>query len=99
MSRITEDLADELAREVIDAAEELGDPNLIDEISKVIGAASQTTQEAFMTAVRVRLSERRARQVLADKLAKARASGEKRERIDLSGRKILNTEDDNAGGH
>ncbi len=99
MSQITEDLADALARDVIDAAEELGDPNLIDEIAKVIGMASQTTQEAFMTAIRVRLSERRARQALADKLAKARASGIKRDRIDLSGRKILNAEDDTPGGH
>ena len=96
---MTDDLAEKLALDTINAAEELGDPNLIDEVSKVLGAASQTTQEAFMTAIRVLLAERRARKFLEDKVKKARASGEKRERVDLSGRRILNTEEDNPGGH
>ena len=40
------------------------------EIAKVIGATSTTTQEAFMTAVRVRLSEQRARKALAERMAR-----------------------------
>ncbi len=95
---LAEELAQKLALDTIDAAEELGDPNLVDDVSKVLGAASQTTQEAFMTAVRVILSEKRARKFLQDRVAKARASGEKRERLDMSGRKILNSVDENAGG-
>jgi hypothetical protein len=67
---ITEDLADALARDVIAAAEELGDDQLIAEVSRVIGASSPTTQEAFMTAVRVRLAEARARAFLAARIAK-----------------------------
>ena len=96
---VTEDLADALAKDVIAAAEAMGDERLIDEVAKVIGAASQTTQEAFMTAVRVRLSEKRARAFLRDKVAKFKASGKKAEKMDLSGRKIMNAPDEGAGGH
>ncbi|EPX86201.1 hypothetical protein ruthe_01011 [Rubellimicrobium thermophilum DSM 16684] len=68
---VIEDLADALARDVIAAAEELGDEQLIAEIGSVLGASSPTTQEAFMTSVRVRLAERRARRVLAERLSAA----------------------------
>lgn len=68
---VIEDLADALARDVIAAAEELGDEQLIAEIASVLGASSPTTQEAFMTSVRVRLAERRARRVLAERLSEA----------------------------
>lgn len=95
---MTEDLAQALARDTIKAAEDMGDPNLVDEVSKVLGAASQTTQEAYMTAIRVILSEKRARKFLEEKIAKAKASGQPREKIDMAGRRILNTQDDNAGG-
>lgn len=94
---VVEDLADGLARDVIEAAEEIGDPNLIDEVAKMLLSTSQTTQEAFMTAVRVRLAERRARQFLERHMAKARAAGP-RERVDLSERRIMNTPDDSSGG-
>ena len=57
---ITEDIADQLARDAIATAEDLGDDSLIQEMAKVIGAFSATTQEAFMTAIRVRISEKRA---------------------------------------
>jgi hypothetical protein len=98
MSSITEELADKLALETIAAAEELGDDNLIAEVSKVIGAASTTTQEAFMTAIRVRLSERRARAYLAQRLAKGpkNPGGPK---IELGSKPILNATEDNPGGH
>lgn len=72
---IVEDLADALARNTIAAAEQLGDEELIAEVSKVIGAASAITQEAFMTAIRVRLSERRARKYLEMRLAKGPKPG------------------------
>jgi hypothetical protein len=67
---ITEDLADALARDTLAAMTELGDDTLVDEVSKVIGASSQTTQEAFLTAVRVRMSEARARKFLEDRIAR-----------------------------
>ena len=95
MSSITEELADQLAQDTIAAAEELGDENLIAEVAKVIGIASTTTQEAFMTAIRVRLSERRARKFLQDRLA----SGPKGARIELGGKHVLNASEDGSSGH
>ncbi len=72
-----EDLADSLAQDVIDAMDETGDENLVETISKVLISTSSTTQEAFMTQVKIRLSERRARAVLADRLAAFRAKASK----------------------
>ncbi|HEX9858402.1 MAG TPA: hypothetical protein VGA75_08600 [Paracoccaceae bacterium] len=66
-----EDLTDALARDVIAAMDELGDDTLIDQISKILISTSSTTQEAFMTNIKVRLSERRARKFLEEKLARA----------------------------
>ncbi|WP_334064210.1 hypothetical protein [Limimaricola cinnabarinus] len=65
---ITEDLADALARDAIAAAERLGDEGVISEVSEALGASSTTTQEAFLTAVRVRLAEQRARRLLEERL-------------------------------
>ena len=76
---ITEDLADELARDVIEASDLIGDERLADEIAKVLGASSQTAEEAFLTAMRVRRANLQARNLLAGKLkafeAKLKAGG------------------------
>ncbi len=68
---VTEDLADALAKDVIEAEKKLGleEGALTNEISTVIGASSTTTQEAFLTAMRVRRAEQRARKYLEAKLA------------------------------
>ena len=95
---ITEDIADRLAREAIAAAEDLGDDNLIAELAKMIGTFSATTQEAFMTAIRVRISEKRAQKFLADKIAKGPADPT-RGRIELGAKPILNAPDEGASGH
>lgn len=68
MASLMEEIADALARDVLRAVEETGDENLVTEVSRVIGSSSTTTQEAFMTAVRVRMSEQRARRLLAEKV-------------------------------
>lgn len=68
MASLLEEIADRLARDVIRAAEVLGDDDLVGEMSKLIGASSPTTQEAFTTAVRVRLAEQRARRALEERL-------------------------------
>lgn len=73
MSDITARIADDLAQEALALAQELGDEELVAEVSKVIGAGSTTTQEAFMTAVRVRTAEARARSYLAERRAKGSA--------------------------
>ncbi|MDX5401992.1 MAG: hypothetical protein LPK02_06540 [Rhodobacterales bacterium] len=71
--RVTEDLADALARDVLEAVETLGDDTLIDAIAKTLGSSSSVTQDAFMTAIRVRTAEARARKLLNERLRKALA--------------------------
>ncbi|WP_102109580.1 hypothetical protein [Oceaniglobus roseus] len=63
--KLLEDLADELALEALAAADNSGDATIVDQIGEVLGASSQTLQEAYLTAVRVRRAERRAREILA----------------------------------
>lgn len=70
---VTEDLADALARDVLEAVETLGDDTLIDSIARTLGTSSTVTQEAFMTAIRVRTAEARARKLLNERLKKALA--------------------------
>ncbi len=66
---VVEDLADELAKDALKAAEEHGDDMIVDRVSEILGADSVTTQEAFLTAVRVRKADKRAR-VYLSKLGK-----------------------------
>lgn len=68
---VTEDLADALARDVLEAVEMLGDDTLIESIAKTLGTSSSVTQDAFMTAIRVRTAEARARKFLNERLKKA----------------------------
>jgi DNA-binding IclR family transcriptional regulator len=74
MSAITEKLADQLAQDVIAAAEALDDDTLVDEIARALGTSSPTTEEMFRTFVRVRMAEKRARRLLDQKIAKHRAA-------------------------
>ncbi|SMY07602.1 hypothetical protein [Flavimaricola marinus] len=93
---ITEDLADALAQDTIKAMAELGDDKLIAQVAEIIGASSQTTQEAFLTAVRVRLSERRAREFLAQKRAAGPTDPSKVGQLGTG--RVMNPTDDE-GGH
>jgi hypothetical protein len=93
MPSIAEEVADRLAQEVIRAAEELGDEDLITDISRVLGTSSTTTQEAFMTAVRLRLAEGRARRTLAERIARGPVGPRK----ELGGGPILDEME--SGGH
>lgn len=65
---VTEDLADDLARDTIEAAELMGDETLVAEVAKVISTSSTTAEEAFLTAVRVRMAAKRGRRFLDDRL-------------------------------
>lgn len=71
MSDIIERIADELAHEALELAAQLGDEDLPGEVAQVIGAGSATTQEAFLTAVRIRTAEARARRFMAERRAAA----------------------------
>ena len=59
-------VADGLARDVLEVVRETGDEDIIDEVKKSIGASSTTLEEAFLTAVRIRRAEDRARALLED---------------------------------
>lgn len=78
---LLDDLADDLAKDVMTAMDELGDDRLYEKIAKEIGAFSPSLQEAFLTSMRVRLAAKRGRRyfeglvtrIRAEKAAKAKA--------------------------
>ena len=63
---MVDDLADALAKDAIASA--IGNDDVIYETAKILEATSATMQESYLTSVRVRLAERRAREFLAEKL-------------------------------
>ncbi|MGL4237139.1 hypothetical protein [Tabrizicola sp.] len=71
MSRLQE-LADQLAEDVLAAEVELDDDTFWEKVARVVQAASPTFQEAFTTSIRVRLAERRGRDFLEKALAAKR---------------------------
>ncbi len=71
---ILQDLTEALARDTIKAMDELGDDRLHDRISKVLLDMSPTTQEAYITAMRALLAERKGRAFLEQTL-KAKREG------------------------
>jgi hypothetical protein len=73
VSDFIQDLADGLARDVLNGSVELDDPYFFEQVSKVLGASSPTLQEAFMTSIRIRLAEKRGREFLARALAAKRS--------------------------
>ncbi|SIN89828.1 hypothetical protein [Vannielia litorea] len=67
---VLEDLADKLAADTIEQGAKLGaEDDLIRAVAKKLGISSPTMEETFMTSVRVRLAERRARQFLEKQVA------------------------------
>lgn len=61
---IVEDVADELALESLRIINATGDDAFVQRVADTIGGSSQTMEEAYLTAVRVRRAEQRAREVL-----------------------------------
>lgn len=74
MSQYVEDTANELADLALAEAKASGDSKIVDDIGEVVGASSQSLQEAYLTAIRVRRAEERARAMLAEAAAKRNAS-------------------------
>jgi hypothetical protein len=58
---LTEDMADEIAQLALADEKRSGDKTIIAQVAEILGASSQTLQEAFLTSDRVR----RARELLA----------------------------------
>ena len=69
MSDYTENAANEIAELAL--ADELltGAEKIVQVIAEIMGASSQTLEEAFLTAIRVRRAEKRARELLASRAA------------------------------
>lgn len=69
MSSVAEQLADALARDVLAAMDEMGEERFYLEVGKMLASLSPSMEEGFMTAMRVRLAERRARDMLNRRVA------------------------------
>jgi hypothetical protein len=55
-------------------ANQLGDDDIIYKTAKILSATSSTKEEAYMTSIRVRLAERRARMFLSEEANKIKAA-------------------------
>lgn len=67
-------MANKLAEECLAVQKETGEDRLFMEVGDVLGASSQTLEEAFLTAIRTRMAEQQGRKFLANKLRLHRAS-------------------------
>lgn len=62
------DLADALAEDTFKVMEATGDDRIFMQVAEIIGASSTTLEEAYLTSVRVRMAEARARNFLTEQL-------------------------------
>ncbi|MBN2739329.1 MAG: hypothetical protein JXR35_00365 [Rhodobacteraceae bacterium] len=69
---LIDDLAENLAHDVIEAQRELGEDRFYIDIGDHIGTSSPSLQEAFMTACRLRLAELRGRAYFEKRLGERR---------------------------
>mgnify|MGYP003624914732 FL=1 len=67
------EMANKLAEECLAVQNELDQDRLFMEVGEVLGASSQTLEEAFMTAIRTRMANDKARAFMAQKLKAHRA--------------------------
>jgi len=67
------EMANKLAEECLAVQNELGNDRLFMEVGDVLGASSQTLEEAFLTAIRTRMANDSGRRFLAQKLKAHRA--------------------------
>ena len=72
---LLQDLTEALARDTMAAMDEFGDDRLHERVSKVILDMSPTTQEAYMTAMRALLAERKGRAYLEATIKAKREGG------------------------
>lgn len=73
MTGTVERLASKLAEDTLAVMKETGEDRLFMEVGKVLGAASQTLEEAYLTEMRVRLAATKARAFLKERLAQSRS--------------------------
>ena len=70
---VTEDLADDLANDTIKYIDATGDEDIIADLVKVLGATSQTAEEAFLASIRVRRANIKAKALLVERAKAYRA--------------------------
>jgi hypothetical protein len=63
------DMANQLAEECLSVQREIGNERLFMEVASVLGASSQTMEEAFLTAIRTRMATEQGRAFLQKTLA------------------------------
>lgn len=61
-----DDMGLQLADKALAEAAAADDPKLVDRIADMLGASSQSLEEAFLTGIRVRRAEARAKEMIAD---------------------------------
>jgi len=76
MSDTVTKLASALAEDCLKVQDASGEDRLFIELGEVLGASSQTLEEAFLTEIRIRLAERGARKFLTAKAASLKAKPE-----------------------
>jgi hypothetical protein len=69
MSEYTDNAANKLADEALAEAKLCGDTKIVDKIGEILGASSQSLEEAYLTAIRVRRAEVRAYKLLEESVA------------------------------
>lgn len=74
---LLDDMADELAQLALADEARSKDETIVAQVAEILGSSSQTLQEGFLTAVRVRRAEERAKAVLAERLARFKESQSK----------------------
>ena len=74
MSEDTDNTANELADFALARAEACGKDKIVDRIGEILGTSSQSREEAYLTAIRVRRAEKSARTLLAESAAKRAAA-------------------------
>lgn len=78
-------VANELADMALADQKASGDIGIVDMIGEVLGASSQTLQETYLTAIRVRRAEERAREILAQRAANGYKTAPKPKAAPLQG--------------
>ncbi|MEX3315439.1 hypothetical protein [Sulfitobacter sp. PS-8MA] len=73
--QVVTELANKLAEDCLAVQAETGDDRLFVQVGEVLGASSQTLEEAFLTAIRTRMANDKARAFLAAKVREHRAKG------------------------
>jgi O-methyltransferase involved in polyketide biosynthesis len=70
---VVTELANRLAEDCLAVQAKTGDDRLFMQVGDVLGASSQTLEEAFLTAIRTRMADQQGRAFLKRKLAEHQA--------------------------